>query len=92
MPGVAEGEQEMSRDNPRGLIYRCPVCGAEIAALSSRMGNFAPRCCYRDMISQPRRLIFYVCPVCGAEIGVLAKGSGRFVPRCCNTDMLLEAA
>lgn len=82
----------MNRNSPRGLIYRCPVCGAELAVLASRMGSFVPRCCNRDMIQQRRTLVFYVCPVCGAEIAVLGKGAGRFVPRCCDMDMLLEAA
>jgi len=82
----------MNRSRSRGLIYRCPVCGAEVGVVASRMGSFVPRCCDKDMILQRRRLIFYVCPVCGAEIAVLAEGTGQFVPRCCNVDMLSEAA
>jgi DNA-directed RNA polymerase subunit RPC12/RpoP len=82
----------MSPDNSRGLVYRCPVCGAEIGVLVSKMGNFAPRCCNTDMVIQPGKLVFYICPVCSAEVAVLKEGADRFIPRCCNTNMLLEAA
>jgi predicted RNA-binding Zn-ribbon protein involved in translation (DUF1610 family) len=82
----------MNQSKPRGLIYRCPICGAEVAVVASRMGSFVPRCCDVEMVSQRRRLIFYVCPVCGAEIAVLGQGAGQFVPRCCDVEMLLEAA
>jgi endogenous inhibitor of DNA gyrase (YacG/DUF329 family) len=82
----------MTREKQRGAVYRCPVCGAEVAVLSSQFGDFAPRCCNCAMVAQPRRLIFYVCPVCGAEIAVLSESAGCFTPYCCNTDMLVEAA
>jgi len=82
----------MNRDNPRGMIYQCPVCRAELVVLSRQTGDFAPRCCNTDMAPLSRRAVFYVCPVCGAEIVELKDGGKRFRPRCCNTDMLLEAA
>lgn len=76
----------------RGTVYRCPVCGAEIAVLARTMGRFAPRCCNTEMIPRAARLVFYLCPVCGAEIAVLKEGEGEFTPRCCNTKMRREAA
>jgi len=81
----------MSDRGPRGRVYRCPVCGAEVAVLSPRMGGFAPRCCNTDMAPTDRRVAFYYCPVCGAEIAVLREGRGEFLPRCCNTDMKIAA-
>jgi len=78
--------------NLRGTVYRCPVCGAEVAVLARTTSRFAPRCCNRDMLPLGRRLGFYVCPVCGAELAVLKAGEGRFLPRCCNRDMVREAA
>lgn len=81
----------MKRD-ARGLIYRCPVCGAELAILAIKTGTFAPRCCNVDMVAVSRSLGFYVCPVCGAEIAVVEPGTGRFTPRCCMTAMLPMAA
>lgn len=76
----------------RGLVYRCPVCGAEIVVLAKRMGVFSPRCCNRPMQPRSARLAFYKCPVCGSEIIVLRQGCGDFVPRCCNTGMARQAA
>ena len=81
-----------SRENLKGAMYRCLVCGAEIMLLAPCASAFRPRCCNQDMLRQARKESFYVCPVCGAEIGVLMKGSGHFAPRCCLTDMVLEAA
>jgi DNA-directed RNA polymerase subunit RPC12/RpoP len=78
--------------NPRGLVYRCPVCGAEITVLAPHMEGFCPRCCNRDMVPLERRVAFYVCPVCGAEIAVLKSGGREFAPRCCNRAMEIEAA
>ena len=82
----------MSQTNPRGLVYRCPLCGAEISVVGTRMRGFSPRCCNTDMVLLPRRLAFYHCPLCGAEIAVVKPGSGPFVPRCCNEDMVPIAA
>jgi len=81
----------MSSENPRGLVYRCPVCGVEVVVLARRFGVFTPRCCNQDMVPLPGRLTFYVCPVCGVEIAVMQEGSGSFTPRCCNEDMRLAA-
>jgi desulfoferrodoxin-like iron-binding protein len=77
---------------PRGTIYRCPVCGAEVSVLARRYGKFDPVCCGVSMEMQPRRLVFYVCPVCHSEVAVLHMGGGTLRPRCCNTDMRREAA
>jgi competence CoiA-like predicted nuclease len=77
----------MSDDSPRGIIYRCPVCGAELAVLGDAMGKFLPRCCDQDMVQKDERAAFYFCPVCGAEIAVLKAGEGEFLPRCCDTPM-----
>ena len=82
----------MSAPITRGLVYRCPICGAELAVLSTRTGNFEPRCCNTDMLPEDRRLGFYVCPICGAELAIVRRGPTVFTPRCCNVDMLLEAA
>ncbi len=82
----------MRPNGPTGRVYRCPVCGAEVAVLSRDMGEFRPRCCSVEMELVPRRLVFYVCPVCGAEIAIVKPGEGEFQPRCCNTDMARQAA
>lgn len=82
----------ISIEKPRGAVFRCPVCHAEITVLAYRMGDFHPRCCNTDMARLPRSVQFYVCPVCGAQIGVLRKGAGAHSWRCCNTDMRQEAA
>lgn len=82
----------MNGQGYRGRLYRCPVCGAEIAVLVSEVGDFAPRCCDTPMVLLERRLVFCVCPVCGAEIAVLRPGEGDFRPRCCNRPMEREAA
>jgi len=74
----------------RGMVYWCPVCGAEIGVIAARHGEFQPRCCNKPMETLPRRLSFFICPVCGAEIGLVKDGKGRLLPRCCNTEMLLE--
>lgn len=75
-----------------GLVYRCPVCGAEVLVIGSSMGEFTPRCCNRPMRAMPHRAVFYHCPVCGAEIAVIRKGKGVFRPRCCNVAMVCKAA
>ena len=82
----------MSPETSRGLVYRCPICGAEIAVLALRVGGFKPRCCNGAMIPTQCRLCFYVCPVCGAEIAVVREGSGVFSPLCCNVDMVRRRA
>ena len=82
----------MTSSTPRGVVYRCPVCGAELVVLGRRMGRFTPRCCNTNMARRRRRISFYVCPVCGAEIAVIGRAGREFAPRCCNTAMLLAAA
>jgi hypothetical protein len=82
----------MSTTLSRGMVYRCPVCGAELLVVAHEMGRFAPQCCNRDMVRLTVRAVFYVCPVCGAELAVLNPGLGEFLPRCCNTAMDRRAA
>jgi len=82
----------MRVQSQRGALYRCPVCGAEVAVLSGHTGEFSPSCCNRPMVRLARGLQFYVCPVCGAELAVLKPSTGRFTPRCCNRDMVRAAA
>ena len=81
----------MSKESTKGLVYRCPVCGAEIVVRAFRMGVFAPHCCNVLMEPTGGRVAFYVCPVCGAELSVLSAGTGEFAPRCCNVPMHLAA-
>jgi predicted RNA-binding Zn-ribbon protein involved in translation (DUF1610 family) len=82
----------VSPRGPRGSVFRCPVCGAEVGVLARRMGRFAPRCCNRDMAPLERRLVLYVCPVCGSEVTLVRQAGGVFTPRCCNRFMVREAA
>lgn len=77
---------------PNGMVYRCPVCGAELIVVGSRMGAFAPRCCNKAMNAMKQRALIYHCPVCGAEVAVLRKGLGVFAPHCCNRGMELLVA
>ncbi len=78
----------MPAAKPRGAIYRCPVCGAEVIVLAPCQGSFAPRCCNQPMEYRPQRVRFYVCPVCGSEIAALNNTSGsQFTPRCCGQHM-----
>ena len=78
--------------NPRGFIYRCPVCGSEVMVVGDRMGEFTPRCCNKAMNVMKQRAIVYHCPVCGAEVAMVRKGRGVFEPHCCNRDMELLVA
>jgi Zn finger protein HypA/HybF involved in hydrogenase expression len=78
----------MERAGPRGRVYWCPVCGAEVAIISFQAGDFRPRCCNTDMRVKPDRLVFFVCPVCKAEVAVVRAGQGVFEPRCCNVAMV----
>ncbi len=82
----------MSLTKPRGKVYRCAVCGAEVAAVGAALGEFAPVCCNQPMQPVARRLEFYRCPICGAEIAVLAVRRGVFSPVCCNQPMRVESA
>lgn len=82
----------MTRLNPRGAVYRCPVSGAELAVLAPHAERFTPRCCNVDMLEKPRKMVFYFCAVCGAEIGAIDRQSESFHPVCCNTDMIKVAS
>jgi len=82
----------MKPDNLRGMVLRCPICGAEITVLARKVGDFSPRCCNVPMVRVQDKLMFYVCPVCGAEIGVINRTQSVFEPRCCNTSMQPDAA
>jgi desulfoferrodoxin-like iron-binding protein len=74
-----------------GVVYFCPVCGAEILVVGGHGCCFTPRCCNRDMVIKPHRTIIYTCPVCGSQVAVVRPGNGVFVPRCCNRPMLRQA-
>ena len=76
-----------------GIVYRCPICGAELTVVSFKSGAFAPRCCHTAMVRLEGRTSFYRCPVCGAMVAVVHPGEDSlFAPRCCNTAMLRVAA
>ena len=77
---------------PRGRIYRCAICGSEVAVVGTAMGRFAPVCCNQPMLPVERRLKFYRCEVCAAEVAVLVVRTGVFEPHCCNTRMVVEPA
>ena len=77
----------MAMKHPRGTIYFCPVCRAEITVVGRGSGDFAPRCCDVDMLPRQAGATFYFCPVCGAEIVTTRAGEGPFAPRCCNVAM-----
>jgi len=76
---------------PRGNMYRCPVCGAEILVVARAHGAFEPHCCNVPMLLKRYRARFFVCPVCGSEIAALKSPSVTFMPRCCNAGMLPAA-
>ena len=82
----------MAINKPRGTVYVCPVCRAEVTVVGRNMGDFAPRCCDTDMIARKTSKPFYFCPICGAEIVIARAGKGPFAPRCCNVDMQPIAA
>jgi len=82
----------MTSKSLRGVVFRCPVCGAEIVVLADSYGEFAPVCCNVAMVDTNVRLRLFVCPVCRAEVAIIREGGGEFVPRCCNTAMVLVAA
>ena len=81
----------MTSESTKGMVYHCPVCGAELIVLGDAMGEFCPRCCDHAMEPGEGRVVFYTCPQCGAEIAVLKKGEGEFLPRCCDSPMKLAA-
>jgi desulfoferrodoxin-like iron-binding protein len=79
-----------SLPHPRGLVYRCNVCGSEVSVLAFAMGAFEPVCCNAPMLPAPEPIVFYRCEKCGAEIAVIKRGPGEFAPKCCNQPMALE--
>ena len=82
----------MTVESTLGLVYRCPVCDAEIIVATECRGAFRPRCCNTDMQIQWQRVTFYRCSVCGSQIAVLTDAPESFEPRCCNEPMELKAA
>jgi len=76
---------------PRGNIYRCPVCGAEVLVVARAHGAFRPHCCNVPMLLNRYRARFFVCRVCGSEIAALKPPNVTFAPHCCNTRMLSAA-
>ena len=81
----------MTGNSPKGMVYRCELCGAELIVLGGAMGRFEPVCCDRPMVARDGRVVFYVCELCGAEIAVLKAGEGEFLPNCCDEPMRLAA-
>lgn len=72
-----------------GLVYRCPVCGAEVTVVSPQTGDFSPVCCNRPMVQRPGRVVFYFCSRCGAELAVVHEGDlAQFEPICCGIAMI----
>jgi len=83
----------MTPVQPRpGIIYFCPVCGAEVVVVGGTPSAFHPRCCNRDMVPKKQMAVIYTCPVCGSQIMAVSRGQGEFTPRCCNRDMISRAA
>jgi len=80
---------KMSSSNLRGKVYRCPICGAEVAVLAHSCGEFQPVCCNVEMAIVEPSLIFYVCPHCKSEVALVeSKNEKAFAPRCCNDEMI----
>jgi competence CoiA-like predicted nuclease len=77
---------------PRGAVYRCPVCGAELSVVRRTAGVQAHLCCNTEMVLTSRVNPTYFCSVCGTEL-MLIKGKGkRFSPVCCNEPMGIAVA
>jgi len=76
----------------RGLLYVCPVCGAEVMVLVRRHGAFEPRCCNTAMRKRARKPVFFVCRVCGAQVAVWRPQADGLSVRCCNEAMHPMAA
>ena len=82
----------MSSSRLRGNVYRCPICGAEVAVLAHKCGDFHPVCCNVEMVLLESTLIFYVCPHCKAEVALVEnKNLEAFAPRCCNVAMVQQS-
>lgn len=73
-----------------GMVYVCPVCGAELSVIKGGHGGFSPVCCNVAMRRANRINSIYRCPVCGSEITVISGFSKSFSPVCCSTGMLLK--
>jgi len=79
----------MSAKTSRGEVFRCPLCGAEVAVLAFKSGDFHPRCCNVDMELLPKvKLSFYFCPECAAEVALVRGDAAPFDPHCCNRPMI----
>lgn len=78
--------------NRRGVVYRCPVCGAELVVIRGSSGVLAPVCCNRPMVRARARMRFFRCPLCGAELAVIRDAGGELAPVCCNEPMQVVAA
>jgi predicted RNA-binding Zn-ribbon protein involved in translation (DUF1610 family) len=76
----------------RGVLYRCPVCGAEVMILVRQHGAFEPRCCNMAMLKILRQPAFLVCPICGTQIAVWRPQAPGLSLRCCNEPMRHMAA
>lgn len=71
----------------RGVVFICPVCGAELSVVRCGAGAGAPRCCNTDMVLTARVNSIYACSVCGSEIMLVRGEKKGFEPACCNTQM-----
>ena len=78
----------MKAEDKRGVVYHCPVCGAEIAVLAAEYGSFLPRCCNVAMKEKKELLEFFFCPICHSEIALLKRGSQNLSAHCCNREMV----
>ena len=65
---------------PAPLVYRCPICGAEVTVLGESKGDFHPRCCGKAMALLARQTTVFFCPQCGAQIMVVTPAGGIFNP------------
>ncbi len=77
----------MSRPVRLGQVYRCPVCGAEVAVINAASQALEPYCCNEPMTPLDRVLVLYRCPVCGAEVAVIRDRGGPLELVCCRVPM-----
>jgi len=73
--------------NKKGLIFFCPVCGAEITVICDGKGHLGPMCCNMKMVAKGSVTTFFSCARCGAEVMILTLGVGNTTPKCCNEYM-----
>ncbi len=72
----------------KGLVFYCPVCGAEVSVVGvGKGGRLCPRCCNTDMLKRGVLPAFFYCPNCGSELMMLVDGGGNTAPVCCNVVM-----